>query len=103
MANLSFAEVVTDAYTVVLSGHTEDVIANPVAVNVSHNGKQSALTLDEIGNFRCEMNLAVGENHITVTVTDAAGLSSEQEFYLIRLITDRTQADVIVLLNWHRK
>ncbi len=29
-----------------------------------------------------------------MTTTDAAGLSSEQEFYLIRLITDRTQNDV---------
>lgn len=94
MANLSFAEVVTDAYTVVLSGHTEDVIANPVTVKVSYNGEQSALTLDELGNFNHEISLSVGENSITVTATDAAGLSSEQEFYLIRLITDRTQNDV---------
>lgn len=94
MANLSFAEVLTDAYTVVLSGHTEDAIANPVTVNVSHNDEQSTLTLDELGNFNHELSLSVGENNITVTATDAAGLSSEQEFYLIRLITDRTQNDV---------
>lgn len=94
IANLSFAEVVTDAYTVVLSGHTEDAIANPVTVNVSHNGEQYTLTLDELGNFNHELSLSVGENSITVTATDAAGLSSEQEFYLIRLITDRTQNDV---------
>lgn len=94
MANLSFSEVVTDAYTVVLSGHTEDAIANPVTVNVSHNGEQYTLTLDELGNFNHELSLSVGENRITVTATDAAGLSSKQEFYLIRLITDRTQNDV---------
>lgn len=94
MANLSFAEVVTDAYTVVLSGNAIDIVANPVTVNVSHNGEQSALTLDELGNFNHEISLSVGENSITVTATDAAGLSSEQEFYLIRLITDRTQNDI---------
>lgn len=94
MANLSFLEVVTDAYTVVLSGHTEDAIANPVTVKISHNGKQSELTLDELGNFNHEISLSVGENSIAVIATDAAGLLSEQEFYLIRLITDRTQNDV---------
>lgn len=47
--------------------------------------------------------LRVGENTIRVTVRDRAGLETSQDIYMIRLITDRTAADVDTLVNMYRR
>ena len=91
---LSFEEVVTDEYTVEITGHAADVTANPVTVTVkNNNGDPVSLPVEET-RFSHVLDLAVGENNIVVTATDAAGLTTTREYYVIRLITDRTQFDV---------
>lgn len=90
-AALSFGEVVVDAYTVTVSGTASDVTASPVSVSVENNG-ESVET--QGAPFEIVVPLDVGENHITVTATDAAGLTTSKQYYVIRLVTDRVQADV---------
>ncbi len=46
------------------------------------------------GVYSRKVPLEVGENHIVVTATDAAGNQSSETVYAIRLVTDRTEADV---------
>lgn len=88
---LSFEEVVVDAYTVTISGTASDVTASPVSVSVENNGE----TVETQGApFAFTVPLEVGENHITVTAMDAAGLTTSKQYYVIRLVTDRVQADV---------
>ena len=92
---LAFPEVVVDAYTVELTGRTNDATAPPVAVAATDNGTvvgTPAVGTD--GAFSLAIPLVVGENHITVTATDGAGLTTTESWYLIRLVTDRMQADV---------
>ena len=100
---LSFEEVVTDEYTVEISGHASDVTANPVTVTVKNNdGDPVSLSVEET-EFSHVLDLTVGENNIVVTATDAAGLTTTQEYYVIRLITDRTQSDVDRVLEITQK
>lgn len=93
-AELSFEETVTDAYAVIFTGHTSDVTANPVSVTISNNGHAVPIFIDGNGDFTYTLDLAVGENHISINAVDAAGLTTTKEYYIIRLITDRTQSDV---------
>lgn len=51
----------------------------------------------EAAPYTATVPLAVGENTITVTATDAAGNQTTAQVYMIRLITDRTREDVAVL------
>lgn len=44
-----------------------------------------------------DVPLDVGENHIQIVATDAAGNQTTQELYMIRLVTDRTKADMDVI------
>lgn len=100
---LSFEEVVTDEYTVEITGHASDVIANPVTVTVkNNNGNPVSLPVEET-RFSHVLDLAVGENNIVVTATDAAGLTTTRDYYIIRLITDRTQSDVDRVLEITQK
>lgn len=94
-AGLSVDHAVTDAYTVVLTGQTNDATAPPVTVSVLNNGvSPGPVTVGTDGTFSLTIPLDVGENNGTVTAMDEAGLSTTQSFYFIRLITDRTQDDV---------
>ena len=87
--------VVTDSYTVDLSGVTNDATAPPVVVSVDNNGETAGpVTVNEDGTFALTVSLDVGENYGTVTAIDGAGLETTTSYYFIRLITDRTQADV---------
>lgn len=100
---LSFEEVVTDEYTVEITGHASDVTANPVTVTVkNNNGDPISLPIEDT-EFSHILDLAVGENNIVVTATDAAGLTTTREYYVIRLITDRTQSDVDRVLEITQK
>ena len=100
---LSFEEVVTDEYTVEITGHASDVIANPVTVTVKNNDGDPVSLSVESTKFSHVLDLAVGENNIVVIATDAAGLTTTREYYVIRLITDRTQSDVDRVLDITKK
>lgn len=97
-ALLSFEEVVVDAYTVTITGQSNDATAPPVTMTVMDNGAAAgAPEVGPDGRFSFLLNLEVGENHITVTATDRAGLTTTASYYIIRMVTDRTQADVDAL------
>lgn len=97
-ALLSFEEVVVDAYTVTITGQSNDATAPPVTMTVMDNGAAAgAPEVEPDGRFSFLLNLEVGENHITVTATDRAGLTTTASYYIIRMVTDRTQADVDAL------
>ncbi len=88
--DLSDVHVVVDDRAVHIRGETDDVTASPVAVTVG--GLPAAV--DGHGRFELDFPLEVGENRIQVAAADSAGLVSRAEVYRIRLVTDRTQADV---------
>lgn len=97
-ALLSFEEVVVDAYTVTITGQSNDATAPPVTMTVMDNGAAAgAPEVGPDGRFSFLLNLEVGENHITVTATDRAGLTTTASYYIIRMVTARTQADVDAL------
>lgn len=97
-ALLSFEEVVVDAYTVTITGQSNDATAPPVTMTVMDNGAAAgAPEVGPDGRFSFLLNLEVGENHVTVTATDGAGLTTTARYYIIRMVTDRTQADVDAL------
>lgn len=85
--------VIVDVETVIVAGYVSDLTSPPVRVVVG--GVE--IEADENGFFIYEAPLEVGENYITVGATDCAGLSTSGIVYRIRLITDRTQADVDAL------
>lgn len=86
---------IVDDETITITGATRDVTTPPVTLLV---GGELA-EIDQYGRFAHVVPLSVGENHITVTATDEAGLVSTQTLYVIRLITDRNQGDVDQLLS----
>lgn len=56
-------------------------------------GAPVEVTLAPGGWFSGRITLEVGINRVTVTAADAAGLAASESFTVIRLVTDRTQAD----------
>ena len=54
-------------------------------------------TVGPDGRFSFLLNLEVGENNVTVVAKDGAGLTTTASYYIIRMVTDRTQADVDAL------
>lgn len=85
---------IVDADSILVSGTVRDVTSPPVVLTVGG----VTVPTDSYGHFETMVPLAIGENHIPVIVTDQAGLSSTKSLYAIRLITDRTRADVDRLL-----
>lgn len=97
-ALLSFEEVVVDPYTVTITGQTNDATAPPVTMTVMDNGAVAGHpTVGPDGRFSFLLNLEVGENNVTVVAKDGAGLATTASYYIIRMVTDRTQADVDAL------
>lgn len=86
---------IVDDESITVEGVTKDVTTSPVTLLVG--GEEAAI--DKHGQFSHTVSLRVGENYITVTATDKAGLSSSFRLYVIRLITDRIQADIEELLT----
>lgn len=80
-----FLRHVVDDESVLISGTATDVNGVTVFVNGKAVGGET---------FAVDVPLDVGENHITVTARDGAGWETSEEVYMIRLITDRTKADV---------
>src|SRR5699024_7381644 len=64
------------------------------AVTASAGGWTGETAPAADGAWRLTVPLAIGVNAITVTATDGAGLTSTWTGTVIRLITDRTQADL---------
>ena len=97
-ALLSFEEVVVDPYTVTITGQTNDATAPPVTMTVMDNGAVAGHpTVGPDGRFSFLLNLEVGETNVTVVAKDGAGLTTTASYYIIRMVTDRTQADVDAL------
>lgn len=87
------AHVVVDDASVTISGRVRDLTAPPVLVTVGGVG----VDVDEDGRWSYEVPLLVGENTIPVRAIDSAGLYTDQTVYRIRMVTDRTEADVDAL------
>lgn len=61
------------------------------------------LTLDGKNSYKGAIPLSVGENTITVTAYDQSENQTDCEIYMIRLITDRTNADVNTLKTLYER
>lgn len=81
---------VVDWEEVTIAGAVSDATAGVASVRVG----STAVTPDEEGKFSLTVPLEVGENTITVTAVDHAGLRTTASVWMLRLITDRVQADV---------
>lgn len=88
---------VVDDTSILLTGRTGDVTGPPVTVSIANNGETAGTAEVDGDVFRFVLPLTVGENLITLTATDGAGLTTRLTEYAIRLITDRTAADVAAL------
>lgn len=90
---------VVDTPSVTLAGTALDAATPPVLVWVELNGSLFAQGVPdtETGDFSWELPLLVGGNTVRVTAMDTAGWRVSRELFLIRLVTDRTQADVDAL------
>lgn len=107
--DLPDAHRVVDAAELPVSGLAEDDTAGvalaAVAVETvlddgsTRPGTPVEITLEPGGQFAGRLPLAEGVNRVTVTVSDAAGLAASEIFDVIRLVTDRTQADVDKLVD----
>lgn len=89
---------ITDAETVVVAGSVSDLTSGVGSVTV---GGEAVEVVS--GRFMREVDLTVGENTIPIVVTDNAGNQTTGSVYMIRLITDRTKADVAVLEDLYRR
>lgn len=89
---------VVDTAAIEVAGTATD-ITQPVTVQAWVNG---VMVIDEHppysgGGFRWDLPLTPGGNQISVTARDGAGLESQVQLFIIRLITQRTQAHVDAL------
>lgn len=74
------------------SGETNDEMAPDVTIEVTHNGEKVSVPVVD-GMFSYVVPLKVGENYVNVKATDGVGWTTEESYYVIRLITDRTVED----------
>lgn len=79
---------VVDEEAVTVAGEAWDVAAPDVSVTVAG----TAVPVRD-GRFEAEVPLEIEENRIAVIAKDGAGNQTGAEVYMIRLVTDRTQAD----------
>jgi len=107
---------VFDVESIMLAGKTFDASSPPITISVVHNDAETVLESSgaavgsavvgtavaggtDTGLFKWGLTLPleIGENYTIVTATDGVGHQTTVELYAIRLITDRTQADVAAL------
>lgn len=90
---------VVDTPSVLFAGRAFDNTTPPVAVTLSINGQGYGTTLVDVqrGGFAWDVPLDVGANTVRVTAVDRAGWEAAEEFFIIRLVTDRAQADLDTL------
>lgn len=79
---------IVDAAAIDVAGTAADATSGVAAVTV---GGVEVTVID--GGFHRLVPLEVGINEITVTGTDAAGLTASESFQVLRLVTDRGDAD----------
>lgn len=85
---------VVDTESILVSGTSWDANGVEVLVNGLPAGGET---------FSANVLLEVGENYIQVTARDPAGWEVSEMLYVIRLITDRTAADVDALKAIQRR
>lgn len=81
---------VVDWTQVEVAGCARDTTAGVASVTVAGN----VVAVDSHGRFSAVVPLQVGVNEIQVQATDNAGLTTTKSVWMLRMITDRTQADV---------
>lgn len=89
----TFHQVVDDK-EVTFSGNTFDITSPPVYTKVVNNSTVFALEEAVGGVVNRTIPLVEGENYITLTAVDQAGLETSYELYMIRLRTDRAQTHI---------
>lgn len=85
---------VVDVDSWVLEAQAWDETSGVAGVFVSVNEVWAGEMVLQGDRYSLTFPLEVGENFITVTARDVAGQQTSEEVYMIRLVTDRTQADV---------
>lgn len=100
---------VIDSETIPVAGQTWDGISGPPQVVIRVNGVErwhspspegwSAGTIE----FAADIPLEIAVNEIAVTATDGAGLETVERFRVIRLVTDRTPADLARLQDLYAR
>jgi hypothetical protein len=85
---------VTDAYSVMITGTTSDETTPPVSVAITVNGVIVASPPVNDGAFSADVPLETGWNDVVVSSTDRAGMVQRAVYRIMRLVTDRTEADV---------
>ncbi len=90
---------VVDDTHVTVSGEAWDVTTPDVTVTV---GGQAAAVAED-GTFSIQVPLAIGINRIPVVASDGAGNRTFAEVYMIRMVTDRSQADVDRLTKLYQR
>lgn len=68
-----------------------------LSVTVSAGTWSGSSTVDSYGRFSASVPVSVGENTIQATVTDGGGQTASWSGTVVRLITDREQADLDLL------
>lgn len=84
---------VVDAAEITAVGTVRDGTSGIAGVEVVGEGGSISVEPAPSGDFTCTIPLEVGVNTITVIAVDGAGNRTAQEVYMIRMVTDRTQAD----------
>ena len=84
--------LVVNADTVALRGMAADSAGAAVTASTGAWSSTTAPAAD--GSWRVSVPLEIGVNSITVTATDGAGLTTSWTGTVVRLITDRAQADL---------
>jgi hypothetical protein len=84
----------TDAYSVVITGTTSDITTPPVSVSITVNGVIVASPPVNDGAFSADVPLETGWNDVVLSSTDRAGMAQRAIYRIMRLVTDRTEADV---------
>lgn len=93
---------VVDTESITVSGWVSDTGSGAESV-WAYAGLRHKTTPDETGWFSMEIPLDVGENNIPIFAKDRAGNKVREDLYMIRLITDRTKADIDKLLYLYNK
>lgn len=88
--------LIVDAAEIEIKGYANDDTTPPVTVTVALEGKAIGTPAVDAYHHRFSITvpLSVGDNHVAVTARDRAGLETVAEILVMRLVTDRAQADV---------
>lgn len=96
--NTLYMRRIVDSKTIEVSGEAWDITAPQVTITVGGNAVPVVNK-----KFKTNAVLSVGENTIPVVATDGAGNTTTKSVYAIRMLTDRSKADVSVLQKLYEK